>query len=202
MLFQDYTHIQLSHEARNFFFFLVVVEKIILSCLSCSSIGLTRPRLQVAVMAAASSGGYLLLGCLAILFCPAVSQDGSCRDLGFSSNLLCSSCDELAGLSMKFLEDDCRRCCQEEKESATESSKFAKAVLEVCNWKLGRFPQIQAFVKGDMRHEFANLEIRNKRGANPVLHMQDAGGEVKDSLAIDSWNTDSLKEYLSAHLQA
>lgn len=52
-----------------------------------------------------------------------------------------------------------------------------------------------------MRDEFANLEVKYKRGANPVLHMQDAGGEVKDSLAIDSWDTDSIKEYLSAHLE-
>ena len=103
---------------------------------------------------------------------------------------------------MKFLEEDCRRCCQEEKEVVTETNKFAKAVLEVCSWKLGRFPQIQAFAKGDMRHEFANLEVKYKRGADPILHMKDAGGAVKDSLAIDSWNTDSIKEYLSAHLEA
>lgn len=83
-------------------------------------------------MAADSSGGRLFLACVALLLCPSALADGSCRDLGFSSNLLCSSCDDLKQFSMKFLEEECRRCCQEEKETVTETSKFSKAVLEIC----------------------------------------------------------------------
>ena len=51
-----------------------------------------------------------------------------------------------------------------------------------------------------MRGEFSNLEIRYKRGADPMLYMKDASGDVKETLAIDSWNTDSVKEYLTARL--
>ena len=45
----------------------------------------------------------------------------SCRDLGFSSSLLCSSCDELKEFSLSFLEKDCRRCCQRDKDDAVAS---------------------------------------------------------------------------------
>ncbi|KAM7379073.1 hypothetical protein PAMP_004647 [Pampus punctatissimus] len=38
----------------------------------------------------------------------------ACRELGFSSNLLCSSCDLLGEFSLTKLQPDCRRCCQQE----------------------------------------------------------------------------------------
>ena len=63
---------------------------------------------------------------------PALGNEPSCRDLGFSSNLLCSSCDDLAQFSIGFLEKDCRRCCQQEKADE-EQVKFSSAVLEVCS---------------------------------------------------------------------
>ncbi|KAF5889291.1 15 kDa selenoprotein, partial [Clarias magur] len=38
----------------------------------------------------------------------------ACRELGFSSNLLCSSCDLLGQFSLTQLDPFCRQCCQEE----------------------------------------------------------------------------------------
>lgn len=55
----------------------------------------------------------------------------ACRELGYSSNLLCSSCDLLGQFSLLQLEPDCKGCCQE--EAQFESKKlYAGAILEVC----------------------------------------------------------------------
>ena len=45
-----------------------------------------------------------------------VGGTDTCLDLGFTSNLLCSSCDELKQFSLDKLEDSCRSCCQKEDE--------------------------------------------------------------------------------------
>lgn len=55
----------------------------------------------------------------------------ACRELGYSSNLLCSSCDLLGQFNLLQLDPDCRGCCQE--EAQFESKKlYAGAILEVC----------------------------------------------------------------------
>lgn len=55
----------------------------------------------------------------------------ACRDLGFSSNLLCTSCDLLGQFQLNGIETPCRQCCQE--EARFESRKmYAGAILEVC----------------------------------------------------------------------
>uniref|UniRef100_A0A8B9KAG7 Selenoprotein F n=2 Tax=Astyanax mexicanus TaxID=7994 RepID=A0A8B9KAG7_ASTMX len=55
----------------------------------------------------------------------------ACREMGFSSNLLCSSCDLLGEFSLTQLEPFCRKCCQE--EAQLESRKlYPGAILEVC----------------------------------------------------------------------
>lgn len=47
-----------------------------------------------------------------------------CRDLGFSVNLICSSCDELKPFNLTSepsLEQNCRKCCQADgQEEATK----------------------------------------------------------------------------------
>lgn len=43
-----------------------------------------------------------------------MGDGGNCLELGFSSNLLCSSCRELKEFSLGALEADCKRCCQAE----------------------------------------------------------------------------------------
>lgn len=51
----------------------------------------------------------------------------ACRELGFSSNLLCSSCDLLGQFSLTQLEPFCRQCCQE--EAQLESRKVCSTSL-------------------------------------------------------------------------
>lgn len=47
----------------------------------------------------------------------------ACRELGFSSNLLCSSCDLLGEFSLTKLQPDCRQCCQQEAQMEARKVK-------------------------------------------------------------------------------
>ena len=38
-----------------------------------------------------------------------------CRQLGFSSNLLCGSCNDLKQFKLDILVDNCRSCCEKDK---------------------------------------------------------------------------------------
>jgi hypothetical protein len=62
----------------------------------------------------------------------AIGGTDTCYDLGFSSNLLCSSCDDLKQFSLEKLQDSCRSCCQKEDEKIS-IAKYASAILEVCS---------------------------------------------------------------------
>uniref|UniRef100_A0A3Q1FSS7 Selenoprotein F n=1 Tax=Acanthochromis polyacanthus TaxID=80966 RepID=A0A3Q1FSS7_9TELE len=106
----------------------------------------------------------------------------ACRELGFSSNLLCSSCDLLGEFSLNKLQPNCRQCCQQ--EAQMEARKlYAGAILEVC--KFNRF-------------DFAShLYVR---GSDPVLKLLDDNGNIAEELSILKWNTDSVEEFLSEKL--
>ncbi|CAH3037644.1 unnamed protein product [Pocillopora meandrina] len=105
-----------------------------------------------------------------------------CRDLGFSVNLICSSCDELKPFNLTSepsLEQNCRKCCQADgQEEATKVS----------------------FVRSDRPEKFPNLRINFVRGADPVLKLHDESNEVKEVLSIEKWNTDSVEEFLNERL--
>ena len=67
---------------------------------------------------------------------------GECLNAGYSANLLCNSCDDLKQFNLSALESSCRECCETVKED-TDRQYYAKATLKVCQWKIGRYPQIQ-----------------------------------------------------------
>lgn len=48
----------------------------------------------------------------------------ACRELGFSSNLLCSSCNLLGQFNLNQLDPFCRECCQEEAQLETRKVSF------------------------------------------------------------------------------
>ncbi len=56
----------------------------------------------------------LILVCLA--FVPCMGTTNSCVDLGFTSNLLCSSCRDLKEFKLEELEADCSQCCTTDTE--------------------------------------------------------------------------------------
>lgn len=123
-----------------------------------------------------------------------------CMALGLNNNLLmCSSCDALKEFNLNTLEPDCRGCCTDDDVNSAPT-KYPRALLEVCGWRLGAFPQVQAFVKSDRPAAFPNLSIKYVRGADPVIKLMDEEGEVMETLAIDKWNTDSVEEFLNLYL--
>jgi len=65
---------------------------------------------------------------------------------------------------------------------------------------LGRFPQIQAFIKSERPKQFPNLEIKYKRGADPALKFLNNQGQVQETLSIEKWNTDTVEEFLQERL--
>ena len=70
----------------------------------------------------------LLLAAAALGSAPAAE---SCFDLGFTSNLLCSSCDALAQhVKDDALQADCKKCCTP--DAGTGAGKFNSAALRIC----------------------------------------------------------------------
>uniref|UniRef100_W5KFE7 Selenoprotein F n=1 Tax=Astyanax mexicanus TaxID=7994 RepID=W5KFE7_ASTMX len=118
----------------------------------------------------------------------------ACREMGFSSNLLCSSCDLLGEFSLTQLEPFCRKCCQE--EAQLESRKVKIPIYLVI-----LFPQVQAFVRSDKPKMFKGLQIKYVRGSDPVLKLLDDNGNIADELSILKWNTDSVEEFLGEKLE-
>ncbi|XP_013185740.2 selenoprotein F [Amyelois transitella] len=144
---------------------------------------------------------YVLLFIFSIPNSKSEFSTEDCASLGFiKANLLCSSCDQLKDFSLDDLVVHCKECCHND-ESAPKQKKYARAILEVCTCKFPAYPQIQAFVKSDRPAKFPNLQIKYVRGLDPIIKLLDKDGIVKDTVAIEKWNTDSVEEFLNTHLE-
>ncbi|XP_049543855.1 selenoprotein F [Anopheles darlingi] len=124
-----------------------------------------------------------------------------CRELGFiKSQLLCSSCKSLSDYGLNEFKEHCLECCQKDSETNTSLNVYPKAVLEVCTCKFGAYPQIQAFIKSDRPAKFPNLTIKYLRGLDPLVKLMDEHGNVKETLSITKWNTDTVQEFFETRL--
>lgn len=75
--------------------------------------------------------GFFLFVCAASVG-PGVAIDSShCMSLGYTSNLMCSSCRELKEFNLQPLEKECNECCQPD-GSVDDDKKYAGAILEIC----------------------------------------------------------------------
>jgi len=129
-------------------------------------------------------------------------QHGSteCLSMGFTSQLVCSSCSKLPDYDLNVIKDNCYKCCQPETDEAA-TKKYSSAVLEVCSWKLGRFPQVRAFIKSDRPNAFPNLSIKYVRGKDPTVVLYDEDDQVKETLSVEKWDTDNIEEFFAEKLQ-
>uniref|UniRef100_A0A182PGA3 Selenoprotein F n=1 Tax=Anopheles epiroticus TaxID=199890 RepID=A0A182PGA3_9DIPT len=124
-----------------------------------------------------------------------------CRELGLiKSQLFCSSCSSLSDYGLIELKEHCLECCQKNTESDTKLKVYPMAVLEVCTCKFGAYPQIQAFIKSDRPAKFPNLTIKYVRGLDPIVKLMDEQGNVKETLSITKWNTDTVQEFFETRL--
>ena len=105
-----------------------------------------------------------------------------CLELGFNSaKLLCSSCDDLKQFDLGALSGDCAKCCTRDAGSATlENTKYERAILEVCGWRLGAYPQVAAFIKSERPARYPGLTIKYVRGADPVIKLLDEEEDVAE----------------------
>ncbi len=76
-------------------------------------------------MASANKAGvvrwvYGLFLLLAVYVPQSLGNGGSCVELGFTSSLLCSSCQELRQFDLEVLEEQCKTCCQSEGVASEE----------------------------------------------------------------------------------
>jgi len=126
-----------------------------------------------------------------------------CTKLGFNkNNLLCSSCDQLEKYNLALLKNNCADCCQSDGDGETKTvKKYAKARLEVCGWKLGSFPQVQAFVKSDKPGKFPNFSVKYMGGQMPQIKLMEADDTVAETLSITKWDTDTIVEFLQTYLE-
>ena len=78
-----------------------------------------------------------------------------------------------------------------------DKKSYSRAVLEVCSWKLGRYPQVQAFIQSDRPSKYRNFKVSYVRGKEPTLVLYDENGQEMENLGIDKWTTDTVEEYLN-----
>jgi len=135
-----------------------------------------------------------------------------CRAMGFNrNNLLCSSCTLLPQYDLDILRKHCDSCCIQDPDGSSEDGddgskktkvkRYPKARLEVCGWKLGSFPQVQAFVKSERPGKFSNFEVKYMGGQMPQIKLIEADDTVAETLSITKWDTDTIEEFLQTYLE-
>ncbi|CAJ0604031.1 unnamed protein product [Cylicocyclus nassatus] len=111
-----------------------------------------------------------------------------CRDSGFiPEELKCSSCSQLTKFNLEILLSDCNACCTKDEED--KHDKYPMADIEICECNLGRFPQVQAFVREDMASYWAGkVRIRHVRGVLPTIKLKDKSGITRPVIvACKNW---------------
>ncbi|EDQ90618.1 uncharacterized protein MONBRDRAFT_18443 [Monosiga brevicollis MX1] len=125
-----------------------------------------------------------------------------CSEAGFTEGLVCSSCQLLPKFELEVLSEACSACCQDDGMTQGQVTKYPRAILEMCNCKLRAFPQIAPFVDGERKSMFKNLKHVHKHLAPPRLQLFNADGEMAEELNIESWDTDTITEFLEDRLEA
>ncbi|KAI6243793.1 15 kDa selenoprotein [Aphelenchoides fujianensis] len=123
-----------------------------------------------------------------------------CKEAGFNRGTLkCSSCQLLPQFHLDEIYTDCTRCCSEE---SSVHEKYPYAVIEICECNLQRFPQVNAFVKGDLPSQWGSkLKIRHVRGVLPTIVLKNAEGVAQKTLNIERWDTDTIESFLNDWLE-
>uniref|UniRef100_A0A0N5AH09 Selenoprotein F n=1 Tax=Syphacia muris TaxID=451379 RepID=A0A0N5AH09_9BILA len=126
-----------------------------------------------------------------------------CHDKGFNKDTLqCSSCADLGHFHLDELIDDCKACCTEDTDEL-KHEKYPFAQIEICECNLGRFPQVQAFVKSNMVRQWGSkVKVRHVRGTLPTIKLKDSYGETQQTMNIEKWDTDTITEFLNMWLES
>lgn len=127
-------------------------------------------------------------------------SDDECKSLGFDRFLVsCDRCSEFGRFEMPEVEQECRSCCTATAET-DQQKRHPKARLEMCNCKLGYYPQIAAFMKSSKPKHFQGLTLKHIPGAEPIIKLLDENDVVQEKLSIQKWDTDTIEEFLKERL--
>ena len=63
--------------------------------------------------------------------------------------------------------------------------------MEICEWKLGGYPEIKTFVEHKSAR-FPNLKVEYIQGAAPTLLLMSLDDQVKKTLAIGEWKEQAI----------
>ncbi|XP_078181908.1 selenoprotein family protein [Carex rostrata] len=119
-----------------------------------------------------------------------------CEDLGFTGLALCSDCNTFAEyVKDEELVSDCRKCCSEDSDNSLSKATFSGAILEVCMRKMGFYPEIVAFIEED-KDDFAYVRVQYAFSSPPKLIMLDSDGHHKETIRIDNWKRDHIRQFL------
>jgi len=119
--------------------------------------------------------------------------------MGYGESLMCSDCKKLAHhVNDDQMLTECQSCCTAE-TNAAQQIQYVSGTLEVCQWKIGRFPEVKDFID-NKAPTYPNLKIDWKRGADPSLVMKNPDGS-EDQISINTWKTGTLSEFLDAKLR-
>ncbi|KAK5983382.1 15 kDa selenoprotein [Trichostrongylus colubriformis] len=128
-------------------------------------------------------------------------SEEECKEAGFiPESLKCTLCKELKHFNLEMLMSDCLQCCTEDEEDA--HPKYPLAIIEVCECNLARFPQAQAFVHQNMAAEWGDkVRVRHVRGVRPQILLKDSSGSTVNTLNIEKWDTNTIKEFLDEWIE-
>lgn len=119
-----------------------------------------------------------------------------CEDLGFTGLALCSDCNALSEfVKDQELVEDCRKCCTEDSDDSISKLTFSGAIIEVCMRKLVFYPEVVGFLEED-KDDFPYVETRYSYGSPPKLIMLDNKGEQKETIRIDNWKREHIRQFL------
>ncbi|BAB90212.1 selenoprotein-like [Oryza sativa Japonica Group] len=119
-----------------------------------------------------------------------------CEELGFTGLALCSDCNALAEfVKDQELVEDCRKCCTEDSDDSISKLTFSGAIIEVCMRKLVFYPEIVGFLEED-KDDFPYVEARYVYGSPPKLIMLDDKGDQKETIRIDNWKREHIRQFL------
>ncbi|KAG9447046.1 hypothetical protein H6P81_013174 [Aristolochia fimbriata] len=125
-----------------------------------------------------------------------------CENLGFTGLALCSDCNTFAEfVKNEELVSDCRKCCTEDSDDSMSKITYATAVIEVCMRKLPFYPELVGFIEEE-KDQFPFVKVRYQFGSPPRLVLLDDQGEQKESLRIDNWKREHIRQFFQEKVKA
>ncbi|KAI0227151.1 Selenoprotein F [Lamellibrachia satsuma] len=107
-----------------------------------------------------------------------------CQASGFSTKLMCSSCNELDQFMLHKLKEPCYKCCQDDSSLSSPNPLLPHAEIV-----------------SDRMQRWSGLRVRYMRGADPVIKLMNEERTVVETLSIEKWNTDSIEEFFEERLK-